>query len=50
MAGGSRVGEPGHLLATADPSLRRKVEEAQEALAEIAREKDARVRRTHPLE
>jgi 5-(carboxyamino)imidazole ribonucleotide mutase len=36
------------ILATADPALRRKVEEAQEALAELAREKDARVRRTHP--
>ena len=36
------------ILATADPTLRRKVEDAQEALAEVAREKDARVRRTHP--
>jgi 5-(carboxyamino)imidazole ribonucleotide mutase len=36
------------ILATADPALRRKVEEAQEALAELAREKDARVRRTYP--
>ena len=36
------------ILATADPALRRKVEEAQEALAELARKKDARVRRTHP--
>jgi 5-(carboxyamino)imidazole ribonucleotide mutase len=36
------------ILAIADPALRRKVEAAQEALAESAREKDARVRRTHP--
>ena len=36
------------ILATADPALRRKVEDAQEALAGLAREKDARVRRTHP--
>jgi 5-(carboxyamino)imidazole ribonucleotide mutase len=36
------------ILATADPALRRKVEEAQQALAELAREKDARVRRTYP--
>ncbi|MFZ0388303.1 MAG: 5-(carboxyamino)imidazole ribonucleotide mutase [Solirubrobacteraceae bacterium] len=38
------------ILATADPALRRKVEEAQEALAELAREKDERVRHTHQPE
>ena len=36
------------ILATADPALRRKVQEAQEALAEFAREKDVRVRRIYP--
>ena len=36
------------ILATADPALRRKVKDAQEALAEFAREKDARVRRIYP--
>jgi 5-(carboxyamino)imidazole ribonucleotide mutase len=36
------------ILATADPALQRKIEDAQEALAELAREKDDRVRRTHP--
>lgn len=35
------------ILATADPTLQRKVQEAQDALAELARGKDARVRRTH---
>ncbi len=38
------------ILATTEPALRRKVEEAQEALATVAREKDARIRRKHPPE
>ena len=36
------------IIAIADPAMRRKLEDAQEALAESARGKDARVRRTHP--
>ncbi len=36
------------ILAIADPALRLKVEEAQEALAEMARGKDTRVRRRYP--